>query len=632
MNTYQHPGLARNVVYRWKRNILSPIIFLLLGLIARGQSIDVLFQPASPISATAGQTFTVDVRLHFNSGDIDVAGIHFDFDNTKLAVVSATNSSSISLLPTVIFNLQTPAVMNTNGRVSYSATTAGPFPSTDFTVISVTFRALQAGTTQLTFRRPPTGPPNTNIVRNSSSVLNTVTNATVNIANCTSTSATISNSGTCNSQAFDLVLQSATGASPYDLVINGTTYNDVTVGSTITTGITFPVEKLWPANDVPDFIAANDIPGTPIELGTKFQSAVAGFVKGVRFYRGENTSVYTGKLYDAAGNQLASVVFPSAADGWQEALFTTPVQIAANTTYIVAYNSSTGFYSFSNFYFNTSHASGNLTALAGDGSLTVTSNGLYRYGGGFPGVVDPVNGNSFQNGNYWVDVLFSPQTFAVNLTSVTDNSGCINNPGTPIQTLTVTSNPCSSLPVGLINFSATPQNKNIILRWTTEFEANNKGFEVQRSLTGKPTDWQVIGFVNGAGNSTSTKNYTYTDLDLSPARYYYRLKQVDHDGTSKLSTTVNATINGKIVFSLEQNFPNPFRSEGTTIRFTLPEKVKVNLSVYDMHGRLVKTLINETKDMGTHAIPFNTGTLTSGVYYYKMQAGDFSDVKKMTIR
>ena len=82
---------------------------------------------------------------------------------------------------------------------------------------------------------------------------------------------------------------------------------------------------------------------------------------------------------------------------------------------------------------------------------------------------------------------------------------------------------------------------------------------------------------------------------------------------------------------MRQNYPNPFRSE-TTIQYTIPQAGKVNLTLFDVSGRAVRVLVNSSKEAGTHAISFNTGNLTRGIYYYRLQADEFSDVKKLTIQ
>jgi hypothetical protein len=167
------------------------------------------------------------------------------------------------------------------------------------------------------------------------------------------------------------------------------------------------------------------------------------------------------------------------------------------------------------------------------------------------------------------------------------------------------------------------------LTWSTASEINNKGFEVQRRT--ETGNWSALGFVNGAGSSSNTHNYNYSDDKLSSGKYYYRLKQIDIDGRFEFSPVVSAVIGGSQKFSLDQNYPNPFRGE-TIVRFTLPERANVKLMVFDMHGRMVKTLVSGSREKGTHAITVNSTTLTSGLYYYKLETENFSAVKKMTIQ
>ena len=69
----------------------------------------------------------------------------------------------------------------------------------------------------------------------------------------------------------------------------------------------------------------------------------------------------------------------------------------------------------------------------------------------------------------------------------------------------------------------------------------------------------------------------------------------------------------------------------TNIPFTISKAEKVNLILFDINGRVVKVLVNASKDTGTHAVNFNAGSLAKGIYYYRIQAGDFTDVKKLII-
>ncbi len=83
-------------------------------------------------------------------------------------------------------------------------------------------------------------------------------------------------------------------------------------------------------------------------------------------------------------------------------------------------------------------------------------------------------------------------------------------------------------------------------------------------------------------------------------------------------------------FSLNQNYPNPF-NPSTIIEFAVPKTALVTVKVYDMSGREVKTLVNESKNAGYYQVTFNANNLASGVYFYKIQAGDFRATKKMIL-
>jgi hypothetical protein len=83
-------------------------------------------------------------------------------------------------------------------------------------------------------------------------------------------------------------------------------------------------------------------------------------------------------------------------------------------------------------------------------------------------------------------------------------------------------------------------------------------------------------------------------------------------------------------YSLHQNFPNPFNPT-TMITFDLPKSQDVTLEVYDINGKLVKSIIREFKPAGSYEINFNASTLTSGVYFYKLTTASFVDTKKMIL-
>lgn len=184
------------------------------------------------------------------------------------------------------------------------------------------------------------------------------------------------------------------------------------------------------------------------------------------------------------------------------------------------------------------------------------------------------------------------------------------------------------LPVTLLNFTVTKQDDNAQLNWSTSSEENNKGFEIQRSTD--QSNWTVLNFIAGAGNSQTEKDYQYLDQNLPAGTYYYRLRQVDYDGNSSFSKVVPVTFDGGLVLDLKQNHPNPFNSY-TSISMVIPQAGRVQLMLYDQMGRPIQQLMDEEKMPGTYTVIVNKNGLSSGIYYYKMNALGQVIVKKMTI-
>ncbi len=152
-------------------------------------------------------------------------------------------------------------------------------------------------------------------------------------------------------------------------------------------------------------------------------------------------------------------------------------------------------------------------------------------------------------------------------------------------------NTCGILPVSFKSFTASRNDKGVILNWTTSFEQNNKGFYVQRNNNGEWKDIALVFSRAEGGNSDLPLTYSYKDLNNYTGVSYYRLKQVDIDGTIKLSETV-------VVKSEEQAaklllFPNP--GTGGRINLSFGEETAVkNVIIYDAAGSLVKVVENYT--------------------------------------
>lgn len=186
------------------------------------------------------------------------------------------------------------------------------------------------------------------------------------------------------------------------------------------------------------------------------------------------------------------------------------------------------------------------------------------------------------------------------------------------------------IPVELTSFAVSVSNNRASLRWSTASETNNKGFEVERLASKPNSSWEKIGFVPGSGNSAVVKNYSFSDNTRLSGKYTYRLKQIDFDGTFSYGPSAEADFGVPAVYGLSQNYPNPF-NPSTTVEFQLPEVSKVTITLYDILGNEVMILLNETKEAGFHSVNVDLHNMSNGVYYYKMSAGSFSQVKKMIL-
>lgn len=189
------------------------------------------------------------------------------------------------------------------------------------------------------------------------------------------------------------------------------------------------------------------------------------------------------------------------------------------------------------------------------------------------------------------------------------------------------------VPVELSSFTATVNGTNISLNWTTVTETNNRGFEVQRRSS--DNDFVTVGFVNGKGTTTQIQNYSFTESNLPLGNYAYRLKQIDFDGTFEFSNVIEVSVVAPREFSLEQNFPNPF-NPSTMISFSLKTDADVSLKVFNLLGQEIATLFNGRLTAGIQQISFNAENLTSGVYFYRIDAKgidgtNFSSTKKMIL-
>lgn len=196
----------------------------------------------------------------------------------------------------------------------------------------------------------------------------------------------------------------------------------------------------------------------------------------------------------------------------------------------------------------------------------------------------------------------------------------------------------STVSVKLDSLTLDVQNSVIQINWVTESEKNNYGFIIQRKFTAQ--DWQDLGFVKSAGNSSRQNDYTFVDnLDTTTfqGEIFYRLGQIDLNGNThylkEISTNVNLFPQN---YTLFYNYPNPF-NPSTIIKYELPADSRVTLKIYNITGQLIKVLVNYIQTAGAHKIVFNGAGLPSGIYFDEIIAAsldgkqNFSAVKKMIL-
>ncbi len=190
------------------------------------------------------------------------------------------------------------------------------------------------------------------------------------------------------------------------------------------------------------------------------------------------------------------------------------------------------------------------------------------------------------------------------------------------------------LPVQIVALAAHRSGGDALLRWMTATEMNNYGFEIQRR-TGEEI-WRVVGFVPGSGTTNAPRSYTFTDPAAVEAAAgittYYRLRQIDRDGSSTFSATVELDgEEGTTSLPLLSAAPHPVGS-GTNIRFTLARRGPVSLTMYTLLGDEIWRMAREGEfEPGSYAIPFDRGSLPAGVYILRLTAGGRTVTRRLTI-
>ncbi|MBI4947257.1 MAG: T9SS type A sorting domain-containing protein [Bacteroidetes bacterium] len=184
----------------------------------------------------------------------------------------------------------------------------------------------------------------------------------------------------------------------------------------------------------------------------------------------------------------------------------------------------------------------------------------------------------------------------------------------------------SPLPVEMLYFNATPENNSLVrCEWITATEINNDYFAVERSQYG--INFEQIGTVKGAGNSSSTRNYVFYDHEPYSRLSYYRLRQVDYNGAFIYSQIREVYIG---VFEIITIYPNP--STDGTIQYIVANEAggEVSIRVYDVLGRTVISN-TETLEGGVATKKLSTALLSSGSYLLQITNGNLEKTQKQFV-
>jgi len=190
-------------------------------------------------------------------------------------------------------------------------------------------------------------------------------------------------------------------------------------------------------------------------------------------------------------------------------------------------------------------------------------------------------------------------------------------------------------PVELTSFNVNGSGGGVQLEWQTASETENLGFGIYRADAEDGTYAQInASLIPGAGTTSSSHSYRYLDITAQAGEtYYYKLADVDYNGRVTLYGPVKIAVEGPAEYSLHQNYPNPFNPE-TRINFTMKEKGQVELSVFNLQGRMVRHLVAKQLGAGVHSVTWdgrdaNGQVVPSGIYLYKLQVNGFETMRKM---
>jgi len=191
---------------------------------------------------------------------------------------------------------------------------------------------------------------------------------------------------------------------------------------------------------------------------------------------------------------------------------------------------------------------------------------------------------------------------------------------------------CRAFPIELASFEATEEDCAVVIDWTTASEINNDYFLVEKSIDGET--FETIATINGAGTSNQLQSYSYTDTKAS-AFNYYRLTQVDTDGSSTTSKTISlrsSCFEEGSAFTMSDVYPNPVTSGPVNITFYTEVNVtRVEIMITDVTGRLIHTESSEIT-LGANNLSFDSEVFAAGTYFVHIKSNDWRTTAKKFVK
>ena len=190
--------------------------------------------------------------------------------------------------------------------------------------------------------------------------------------------------------------------------------------------------------------------------------------------------------------------------------------------------------------------------------------------------------------------------------------------------------------IGLAGYNYSVSGLNVQLNWNTSSENDSRSFEIKRSDDG--TNYQVMGEVSSAGNTSVGAAYSYTDKVFQSGEYYYAVYEVSLNGQRTQAFKLQATVGEKPPdrYDLAQCYPNPLHQGAANIRYALAKPGRTTLKIYNILGEEVKMLVDEYRLAGRFNNPWfgddnNNQPVSNGIYLCQLESGAYKATQKIII-